>query len=79
MLLMFKLSGESERAERFAVCPPPAFGRLLLYLREALSPLALANIVSRQLFRSFIFLFAAGGGHERRWARCDCCGLSHKN
>jgi hypothetical protein len=51
--------GESERAERFAACPP-AFG-LLLYLRKALSPLALANIVSRQLFRSFIFSFAATG------------------
>jgi hypothetical protein len=93
MLLMLKLNGGSERAERFAACPPPAFGRLLLYLRKALSPLSLGNIVSHLLFRSPIFLFAAtgvvrppqrskggaraaGGGHERRWARRDCCGLS---
>jgi hypothetical protein len=91
MYLIFKLSGGSERAERFATCPP-AFG-LLLHLRKAFSPLALRDTVSYLLFRSPLFLFAAtgvvrppqrskggdraaGGGHSRRWARHACCGLS---
>jgi hypothetical protein len=83
-------SGGSERAERFAACPPPALGRLLLYLRKALSPLALADRVARidlkPLFaatgvvrppqRSKGGDRAAGGGHSRRWARHACCGLS---
>jgi hypothetical protein len=38
------LVGGSDRAERFATCPP-AYG-LLLYLRKALNPLALAKMVA---------------------------------
>jgi hypothetical protein len=80
--------GGSERVERFATCPP-AFG-LLLYLRKALSPLALGDMYSRALLKPPFAATSvacppqrskggdrvAGGGHERRWARRDRCGLS---
>lgn len=79
---------KSELAERFAACPP-AYG-LLLYLRNALSPLALANMVERSFLKTpFVATGvvrplqrnkggdrAAVGGHSRRWARRDRCGLS---
>jgi hypothetical protein len=69
--------------------PRPLRG-LLLYLRKAFSPLTLAKmvvcIVLEPLFvatgvvrppqRSKGGDRAAGGGHERRWARRDRCGLS---
>jgi hypothetical protein len=72
--------------------PRPLRG-LLLYLRKALSPLTLANMVAR-IDANLLFLAtsvvrppqrskggdrAAGGGHERRWARRDRCGLSHQS
>jgi hypothetical protein len=88
--LSSRLIGGSELAERFAACPPPGFARLLLYLRKALGQLTLANSVSLVYFKPFFAATgvvrlpqrskggdrAAGGGHERRWVRRDCCGFS---
>jgi hypothetical protein len=69
--------------------PRPLRG-LLLYLRKALSPLALAGMVARDEFKPpFVATGVvcppqrnkggdreAGGGHSRRWARQGRCGLS---
>jgi hypothetical protein len=88
MQVLCNFGGGSERAERFATCPP-AYG-LLLYLRKALNPLAPAKMVAcidanpsfaaagvvRPPQRSKGGDRAAGGGHERRWARQGRCGLS---
>jgi hypothetical protein len=90
MQVLYNFGGGSKRAERFATCPP-AYG-LLLYLRKALSPLALAKMVAcidtkppiaatgvvRPPQRSKGGDRAAGGGHERRWARQGRRGFSTK-
>jgi hypothetical protein len=93
MYVLSSLCGVSELAERFATCPPPGFARLLLYLRKALDQLTLADMVAREDVKpSFVAAGvvrppqrnkggdrAAGGGHSRRWARRDRCGLSKQN
>jgi hypothetical protein len=83
----------SELAERFATCPPVGCAALLLYLRKALGQLTLAGMVARDEFQpSFVATGVvcppqrnkggdreAGGGHSRRWARRDRCGLSNQS
>jgi hypothetical protein len=83
----------SELAERFATCPPVGCAALLLYLRKALGQLTPADRVARvDLKPPFVATNVvrppqrskggdrvAGGGHERRWARRDRCGLSKQN
>jgi hypothetical protein len=72
--------------------PRPLRG-LLLYLRKALSPLALTTVIpcvnSKPPFvatgvvcppqRNKVGDRVAGGGHSRRWARQGRCGLSTKS
>jgi hypothetical protein len=81
MQVLCNFGGGSERAERFATCPP-AYG-LLLYLRKALNPLAPAKMVAcidtkppiaatgvvRPPQRNKGGDRKAGGGHSRRLAR----------
>jgi hypothetical protein len=83
MRVFLSFIGGSELAERFAACPPRGFARLLLYLRKALDQLTLAPIMARadstpQIVATGVVRLpqrskggdrAAGGGHERRWAR----------
>jgi hypothetical protein len=82
----------SELAERFATCPPVGCAALLLYLRKALDQLTPAHSAARvDLKPPFVATSVvrppqrsqggdrvAGGGHERRWARRDRCGLSQQ-